>query len=139
MWLSIDPEREFAQKGLQGLLEDYLASLSGELHPDLRDPAVALLSRMVTDGGLRNVISEEDLIARALNEERIRRDRLQAALRSLVADTRLVRRERREDVVFLEIVSEFLVPWIGRQRAARLSRSQRNRWIIAAARCYSSR
>ena len=48
LWLSIDPEHEFAHKGLQGLLEDYLAESLARLHADLHDPAVALLSRMVT-------------------------------------------------------------------------------------------
>ena len=49
-----------------------------------------------------------------------------------MADTRLVCRERRADVVFFEIVSEFLVPWIGRQKALRHARAQRRRWIVAA-------
>ncbi|HTP31976.1 MAG TPA: hypothetical protein VMJ75_07380 [Candidatus Acidoferrales bacterium] len=132
LWLSDDPEYEFAHKGLQGLLEDYLAESLGSLRPDMRDPAVALLSRMVTEEGLRNVISEDDLIARVANEERIRRERLRAALGSLVSDTRLVRRERREDVIFFEIVSEFLAPWIRKQKAVRHSRAQRRRWISIA-------
>ena len=133
LWRSTDPGREFAQKGLQGLLEDYLADSLSRLPADLRDPAVALLSRMVTEGGLRNVISEDDLIGRVMSEEGLRRPRLESALASLVADTRLVRRERREDVVFFEIVSEFLVPWIGRQKAARQARRQRRRFAAAAA------
>ena len=133
LWLSVDPAREFAQKGLQGLLEDYLAESLARLPAEQRDPAVALLSRMVTAGGLRNVISEDDLIGRVVSEDGLRRARLEAALASLVSSTRLVRRERREDVVFFEIVSEFLVPWIRRQRAARQVRTQRRRFAALAA------
>ena len=131
LWQSADQEREFAAKGLQGLLEDYLAESLGRLPHDLRDPAVAILSRMVTAEGLRNVISEEDLVARVVNEERLQRDKVETALSSLVSETRLVRRERREDVVFFEIVSEFLSPWIRRQKAIRRARMMRRRWAIA--------
>ena len=133
LWQSNDQEREFAAKGLQGLLEDYLSESLGRLSHDLRDPAVAILSRMVTAEGLRNVISEEDLVARVVNEERLRREKVETALASLVSATRLVRRERREDVVFFEIVSEFLSPWIRRQKALRRTRALRRRWIAAAA------
>jgi hypothetical protein len=134
LWRSVDQERAFAVKGLQGLLEDYLAESLGRLPADLRDPAVALLSRMVTAQGLRNVISEEDLIARTTQEEgTLRRNKAEAALAALVADTRLVRRERRDDVVFFEIVSEFLSPWIQRQRMLRRTRALRRRWAALAA------
>ena len=132
LWSSVDQEQEFARKGLRGLLEDYLADSLRRLPVDLHEPAVALLSRMVTEGGLRNVISEHDLISLVVSEERLRRECLKAALGALVADTRLVCRERRADVVFFEIVSEFLVPWIGRQKALRHARAQRRRWIVAA-------
>lgn len=133
LWQSNDQEREFAAKGLQGLLEDYLSESLGQLSRDLRDAAVAILSRMVTAEGLRNVISEEDLIARVVNEDHLRREKVEAALGSLVSATRLVRRERREDVVFFEIVSEFLSPWIRRQKSLRRARALRRRWSLAAA------
>ena len=127
LWHSTDPEKEFKERGLQGLLEDSLSEALGRLPGDLRDPAVALLGRMVTDAGLRNVISRDDLLARAHKEEGFPLDRLETSLDALVTDTKLVRKERRRDVLFFEIISEFLVPWIGRQRLLRQMMRQRRR------------
>jgi hypothetical protein len=66
-----------------------------------------------------------------------------ASLDALEHQTRLVRGERRHDVIFFEITSEFLVPWISRQKAERrakaarelserLASAQRLKWIVAA-------
>src|SRR5439155_22728325 len=89
------------------------------LPAELRDPAVALLSRMVTAAGTRNVVSEEDLIGTTGREEKIAQERLLEALRALDADTKLVQRERRPGVYFYEIASEFLVPWIKQRKVER--------------------
>ena len=144
LWESREPEQEFKQKGVRGLLEDYLSDSLQRLPQDLFDPAVGLLSRMVTEGGLRNVISQDDLVSRVEQEDRIPNDKLKAALIALEEQTRLIRRERRHDIIFYEIVSEFLVPWIAAQKAERKARqerriaagqakAQRQKWMVATA------
>ena len=126
LWQSDNPDALFKEKGVQGLLEDYLSDSLNQLG-GLRDTAVALLSRMVTASGTRNVISEYDLITQVREDERIPEEQLKAALTSLVQDTKLVRRERRYNTYFYDIVSEFLVPWITRQRVARLAEAERRK------------
>ncbi|HKC65112.1 MAG TPA: hypothetical protein VKB86_15825, partial [Pyrinomonadaceae bacterium] len=126
LWQSDSPDALFKEKGVQGLLEDYLSDSLNQLG-DLRDTAVALLSRMVTASGTRNVISEYDLITQVNEDEHIPEEQLKAALQSLVQDTKLVRRERRYNTYFYDIVSEFLVPWITRQRVARLAEAERRK------------
>jgi hypothetical protein len=127
LWQSSDPERLFEQKGVQGLLEDSLNDSLNGLTPELRAPAVALLSRMVTASGARNVVSEEDLISRVSDEEGIAQDLLKRALDGLGKGTKLVRRELRREVVYWEITSEFLVPWIRRKRIERLGDIERRK------------
>lgn len=121
LWQSKNPDALFAEKGVQGLLEDYLADALKELPNDLRDPAVALLSRLVTPSGTRNIVSEDDLIAQLTEDENLSEEISKTALRALVDDTKLVRRERRYDTRYYDIVSEFLVPWIMRKKAERLT------------------
>lgn len=136
LWHSDNPAELLKSRGIQGLLEDYLAEELDRLQ-NLRDPAVALLSRMVTSGGTRNVISEDDLLPRVSKEEKLPLKSLTEALRILEKDTRLVRREQRNKVYFYEIVSEFLVPWIFRQKelreAARDRGAFRRRLIVVSA------
>lgn len=128
LWSAPDPEAVFAQKGVQGLLEESLEEALGRTGR-LRDSAVALLSRMVTDEGLRNVVSRQDLVQRVSREDGFKEAQVSAGLDALEKETGLVRRERRQDVVFYTIVSEFLVPWIGRQKAIRASRAMRKRLL----------
>lgn len=130
LWQSGDPEALFIEKGVQGLLEDYLSDSLNQLG-DLRETAVALLSRMVTASGTRNIISQYDLITQVNADENIPEERLKAALESLVQDTKLVRRERRYDTYFYDIVSEFLVPWITRQKALRLAEIEKRKLAAA--------
>lgn len=124
LWQSPDPVRLFKQEGIQGILEGYLADALNHFPEPLRDPAVALLSRLVTSSsvtsaGTRNVVSEDDLIQRVEDEEAIPRDILEDALRHLETDAKLILRERRFETYFYQIVSEFLVPWITRQKVER--------------------
>ncbi len=128
LWSAPDPEAVFAQKGMQGLLEESLEEALRRTGR-LRDPAVALLGRMVTDEGLRNVVSRQDLIQRVSHEDGFKQAHVSDGLDALEKETGLVRRERRQDVVFYTIVSEFLVPWIGRQKAIRASRALRKKWL----------
>jgi WD40 repeat protein len=121
LWESSDPERLLEEKGIQGLLEEYLEESLNRFPEELHYPAVALLSQMVTASGARNVVSGDDLIERVRTDEGdIPEERLERTLDALEKETKLVRRERRGDLDLFEISSEFLVPWIGRQRAERL-------------------
>jgi uncharacterized protein YjbI with pentapeptide repeats len=129
LWKSSSPEELYEQKGIQGLLEDYLYNALYQLSTDrLRDPAIALLSHLVTPSGTRNILSEEELIERVYTEEGIDKDVVKKALDALEERTKLVRRERRYGNYFYEIVSEFLVPWISQQKAERTARLERLRF-----------
>lgn len=111
LWQSSTPEALFRKKGIQGLLKDYGAEVFRHLPRELREPAVALLSRMLTASNTRNIVSEDDLIGRTSHEEEIDRDRLHKALHQL-GSSQIVRREPRRKIYFYEITSEYLVPWI---------------------------
>jgi hypothetical protein len=145
LWESSDPEGLFRREGVQRLLEDYLSEALNRLDEDLRDPAVALLSRMVTAAGTRNIVSEYDLITKTSQDEGIPEDRLKDALLALVQDTRLVRRERRYNTHFYDIASEFLIPWISQRKLERRAEIERRKleeterakrrklyWLVAA-------
>jgi WD40 repeat protein len=116
LWQSDHPEALLAEKGPQGLLEDYLGEALDGMPAQLRPAAVAVLAQMVTSAGTRNVISAGDLIQRVEGQERgIKPGLIQQAIDDL-SRSRLVRRERRRDLDLFEITSEFLVPWISRRR-----------------------
>lgn len=110
LWQEPDPEKLFESKGIAGLLEGYGADVFEQLAPETRDAAIALLSLMITASNTRNIISEEDLLARA-SECNTTREQCTSALDAL-AGSQIVRRERRHDIYFYEITSEYLVPWI---------------------------
>jgi WD40 repeat protein len=132
LWQSSDPDALLAQRGIQGLLEDYLGEALGAFPPDVRRAAVALLAQMVTSAGTRNVISADDLMDRVPGEERIPRPLLERALARLEGESRLVRCERRRDLDLYEITSEFLVPWIRDQRELQRRQRERRRLLILA-------
>ncbi len=116
LWQSDNPEALLAEKGPQGLLEDYLGEALDGMAAQLRPAAIALLGQMVTSAGTRNVISAGDLFQRVQEQEGdIASGLLDQALEGL-SQSRLVRRERRRDLDLYEITSEFLVPWISRRR-----------------------
>jgi WD40 repeat protein len=127
LWDSPDPERLFDEKGVQGVLDAYLSGALDSMPERLRDAAVALLARMLTAAGTRNIVSRDDLIESLRKEEGADPALLQEALRVLEKDTRLVRREARNDVYFYEIVSEFLVPWIQKKRCEREADAERRK------------
>ncbi len=107
------------QGGVQGIQEQYLEQSLAALGPELREPAVCLLTRMVTSAGTRNVISHDDLLSRVQHEDEMPRERMERALESLVQNTKLVRQEPRRDVYYYEISSEFLVGWIQKKSQER--------------------
>jgi WD40 repeat protein len=126
LWRSDSPEGLLAQRGVQGLLEDYLGEAIDEMPQELRGAAIALLAQMITDAGTRNVISAADLFQRVReNEGRQTSAVLEQALERL-SQSRLVRRERRRDLDLYEITTEFLVPWISKRREE-LQREQAHR------------
>jgi WD40 repeat protein len=117
LWQSSDPAELLTEKGVQGILEDDLGEALDALSEDLRAAAVTVLGQMVTSAGTRNVISAEDLRQRVRQEEpQIAPELFDEALHRLERDAKLVRCERRHDVLLYEITSEFLVPWISRRR-----------------------
>jgi uncharacterized protein YjbI with pentapeptide repeats len=122
LWQSQRPEQLFRKRGIQGLLEDYTTNAIDKLAADhLKWPAIALLGLLVTPSGTRNIVSKDDLIERAHEDDRVERDKLERALHALETKSKLIVREQRHGTSFFEIVSEFLVPWILQQKTERQS------------------
>lgn len=135
LWQADDPHRLLAERGVQGLLEDYLGEALDAFPPQTRFAAVALLAQMVTAAGTRNVIAAEDLVQRVREEDpSFAPELLLHALDRLDRESRLVRHERRRDLDLYEITSEFLVPWISERRAEaqRLRERRRDRRRLLA-------
>jgi WD40 repeat protein len=113
---------------VQKLLEGHLTGSLDKLSPGLREPAVAILRHLVTSAGTRNIILEADLLERLRMQEKIPAAIGKRALGELTDQSRLVRRQRRNEAYFYDITSEFLVPWIQRQRALSESRATLRKW-----------
>ncbi len=128
LWQASDPEALLATRGVQGLLEDYLGEALDAFPPDVRGAAITLLGQMVTSAGTRNVMSAEDLIQRAREDEDLSPALLQDALERLESESRLIRRERRRDLYLYEVTSEFLLPWISRHREEFRRTQERRRY-----------
>ena len=116
LWRDAEPEKTLKSLGVRGILEAYFEDAIDAVPFHLRHAAVALLTRMVTSSNTRNVVSAEELIADLGEEEKIGPTVAQEALDALEKTARVVRRARRNEVVIYEIVSEFLIPWIARQK-----------------------
>ena len=101
--------------GVQGILESYLQQALQLLPQAQQEPAVALLTRMVTAAGTRKRVSEDDLVREVRLEEGLSQEVVNESLGSLEQRTKLVRREPLRDVYYYEIASEFLVKWIQTQ------------------------
>jgi WD40 repeat protein len=115
-----DPEELFEKEGgVRGILERYLERALETLAVEQREPAIGLLSKMVTAAGTRNIITRDDLLMRAAEEDEFSQDLLSETLDHLERKTKLVRRERRREVYFYEISSEFLVEWIQKKTRER--------------------
>ena len=151
LWRDPDPSALYASKRFDGLLADTLADVLESLTAAQRDAAVALLGRMVTASGTRNVVSEDDLLEDVLANDDVSNDEARDVLGRLES-ARIIRREARHRIYCYEIVSEFLVGSIVQRRIAREAaraeaerrkeaerqlhvarqRSRRQRWTIAA-------
>jgi hypothetical protein len=127
LWETSDPVALFEAKGVQGLLEDYFAKELDEFPEEQRRIATGLLGHMLTVSNTRNFISGVELIRLfKLEEPTSTTEDLEKALRALTP-TRLVRREFRHRNYFYEIASEFLVPWIIKQKIERQRDLERSR------------
>ena len=113
---------------VQKLLEGHLTGSLDRLSSGLREPAVAILRHLVTSAGTRNIILESDLLERLQSAEKIPQTIGKAALAELTDRSRLVRKQRRNEAYFYDITSEFLVPWIRRQRALSDARATMRKW-----------
>jgi hypothetical protein len=122
LWESDKPAALFKEKSIQDLIEEYWADALKKFPDELNKPAVALLGHMITSSNTRNIVSEDDLLAR--EKENFTEKQLRAALDALL-QSRLVRREPRYKVYFYEIVSEYLVRWIQRLKAGRFAELER--------------
>lgn len=125
LWESSDPARVLEERNVDGLLEDYMLDALRQLPSEQQEAASALLRHLVTSGGARNVISEDDLLAHAQEDAGMSEPILRAALHSLENDARLIRRELRRNVTYYELISEFLIDYIRRLRAERLEQKLR--------------
>ena len=137
LWQAEQPERLLLDKGLQGILEEYLDDELNALPTETRRIAVMLLSQMVTTAGTRNVVSAEDLFQRAGADDGTSKKLFRETLHQLDQKSRLLRSERRRDLLLYEITSEFLVPWISDLRdRLRLSlerrRERRRRLVLSS-------
>lgn len=118
LWQSPEPQKLFAELGIERLVQDYGEEVVNGFPVGLRQPALTLLSRMITESNTRNVIEEQDLFTSAAKEDRFPPDLFRQALDSLVK-SQLVRRETRRRIYFYELTSEYLVTWIRRRREER--------------------
>ena len=130
LWQSDTPEALLEQRGVQGLLEDYLGEAIDQMPQQLQGAAIALLSQMITDAGTRNVISAADLFQRVHEDESRHTPAVLRQALERLSQSRLVRRERRRDLDLYEITTEFLVPWISLRREEHRQRRERRRLVL---------
>ena len=78
---------------IQTLLERYTDERIAALPEGLRGPAVAILSRLITSSGTRNIVTEPDIVESLEKENGIAPDVARQALGELVGKGRLVNRQ----------------------------------------------
>jgi len=134
LWEAADAEAMFS-KGVEGILNCYGDDVINDFTPEVRDAAIVLLSHLITASDTRNIISEDDLLNwadKTLGAGEPGKARLRGALKSL-SDSQIVRRERRRNIYFYEITSEYLVRWIKLKVADRKSIVERSQAAKARA------
>jgi tetratricopeptide (TPR) repeat protein len=132
LWESAAEENRFVdekdhREAVRRLFGNYLDRALNGLDKKVRTSAIAALTRLVTSGGTRNIVSEDDLLNHLTREEHVSESDAHAVLEALAGTTRLVFRQTRGDTAFYEITSEFLIPWIREKRLAREATDLRNR------------
>lgn len=133
LWRAGNPAELFAQAGLSGLIERFFEEQLDRIPGEDRSLAMTLLARMVTQSGARNYLSGDDLIALARTDVEVGVDHLRTVLTLLDRETKLVRREHRQNVTYYTIVSEFLVPWIRERNGELVARREQERATRAMA------
>jgi WD40 repeat protein len=126
-------EAHFDTAGVTGILEEYLEGKLAALTEAQQDMAGALLSRLVTSAGTRNTVARDDLLelARVQIEDGFDRESLGNTLDYLEQRTKLLRCERRREVCYYEIASEFLVEWIRAKAQERQHRAEQRKLVEA--------
>ena len=85
---------------VQALLGRYTDGRIASLPEALQGPAEAILSRLVTSGGTRNIVSEPDLIEQIEKVESITPMVTRNAITELTSGSRLVNRQYRGEIAF---------------------------------------
>lgn len=111
-----DPGAVLEDRKIEGLLEDYTEAALEELPGHLRAAAVEVLGRLVTSSNTRNVVAKNDLVQRPGSDTTDPDPDLAAALAILEHGSGLIRKENRRGIDLYELTSEFLIPWIRRER-----------------------
>ena len=111
-----DPGAVLEDRKIEGLLEDYTEAALEELPGHLRAAAVEVLGRLVTSTNTRNVVAKNDLVQRPGSDTTDTDPDLAAALTILEHGSGLIRKENRRGIDLYELTSEFLIPWIRRER-----------------------
>ncbi|HYR08348.1 MAG TPA: hypothetical protein VEQ60_11285 [Longimicrobium sp.] len=125
LWRSADPSAAFQEKGLRGLQEDFFVEQMETIPKEDRVLAIALLAQMITPSGARNFVSRDHVISLVQRDTSADAERIGRVLSVLDRDTKLVRRELRQNVTYYTIVSEFLVDWIRRRDQERVREWER--------------
>ncbi len=117
IWRAEEPSALLGRRGISGILEDHTEDALKRFPGGLREAAMAVLGQLITTSNTRNVVASPDLVQRAVeDQEDLDPKILEEAIRRLEAESGLIRRERRHDLDLYELTSEFLIPWISRQR-----------------------
>ncbi|HWF52002.1 MAG TPA: AAA family ATPase [Solirubrobacteraceae bacterium] len=117
IWRADEPSALLVGRGISGLLEDHTEDALKRFPGPLREAAMAVLGQLITASNTRNVVAGPDLVERAVDEQGdLDPKTLEQAITRLEAESGLIRRERRHDLDLYELTSEFLIPWISRQR-----------------------
>lgn len=125
LWRADEPSAVFVEKGLTGLIEAFFSEQFDKVSQEDRPLATALLARMITQSGARNYVSKGDLTSLIQVEISTDADHIGRVLFVLDKETRLVRRELRQNVTYYTIISEFLVPWIRQRNGERVREWER--------------
>ena len=94
LWDAEDPGGLLESQGVEGLLEAFLNERLADFGGALGDVAVAVLTRLVTLSGTRNVVSHDDLVTQAIAETGCDGNAVEDVMDRLASGARLIRSER---------------------------------------------
>jgi hypothetical protein len=118
LWRSETPAESLQERGIDGLVADFLAEqlIAFGAH---RPAAEVALAEMITREGTRKIVPESEALDAIHQEEKLTEAGARTVLDRLVNPARLARRDYNRGGTTYEIVSEFLVPWIRRLKLQR--------------------